>query len=128
MIVMRSSFSGTEHARRSSVTMQFLKEVIDDVQFAGADHLVVDVLADREVEHSEAEGREHHRPVRRYRHPPGHHIVQRAVQEVPVACELLGQVRRGVGLGDSCTCLPLTETSAKNSGVKNEGTSEAVCL
>ena len=63
-----------------------------------ARHLVVDVLADREVEHSEAEGREHHRSVGRHCHPPGHDVVQRAEQEVPVAGQLLGEVRRGVGL------------------------------
>jgi hypothetical protein len=33
-----------------------VEEVVDDVQLAGADHLVVDVLAHREVEHPETEG------------------------------------------------------------------------
>ena len=40
----------------SSVPAQLVEEVVDDVQFAGAGHLVVDVFADREVEHAEAEG------------------------------------------------------------------------
>src|SRR2546428_6734647 len=87
--------SATERypCRRSS-----WKKPVDDVQLAGADDLVVDVLARREVEHSEAEGREHHRPVRQYRHPPDHHVTQRAIQEIPVARKLFGQMRRGVGL------------------------------
>ncbi len=38
-----------------SVPAQLVEEVVDDVQLAGAGHLVVDVLADREVEHAEAE-------------------------------------------------------------------------
>jgi hypothetical protein len=32
-----------------------MEEVVDDVQLAGAEYLVIDVLADREVEHPEAE-------------------------------------------------------------------------
>ena len=55
--------------------------------------LVVDVLADREVEDAEAERREHHRPVGGQRDPAGHHVGEGAVDEVPVADPLLGQVR-----------------------------------
>src|SRR5208282_4310376 len=82
----------------SSVPAQFVEKVVDNRQLPGADDLVVDVLADRQVEDAEAEGRENHRLVRRYRHPPGHHIVERAGQEIPVAGELFGQMRRGAGL------------------------------
>jgi hypothetical protein len=31
----------------SAVPAQFMEELVDDVQFAGADHLVIDVLAHR---------------------------------------------------------------------------------
>src|SRR6266700_786673 len=68
------------------------------MQLARADYLVVDVLADCEIKHAEAKRREHYRSLRRYRHPPGHHVIQRATQKVPVARELFGQMRRGVGL------------------------------
>ena len=40
----------------SSVPAQFVEEVVDVVQLAGAGDLVVDVFADREVQHAEAEG------------------------------------------------------------------------
>lgn len=43
-------------AERSAVATQLVEEVVDDVQLAGAGHLVIDVLAHREVEHPEAEG------------------------------------------------------------------------
>ena len=45
-----------QRSRTLSIPSQVVEEVVDDVQLAGADHLVVDELADREVEHSEAEG------------------------------------------------------------------------
>lgn len=39
-----------------SVSAQFVEEAVDDVQLPGADGLVVDVLADGEVENAQAEG------------------------------------------------------------------------
>src|SRR5690348_4497510 len=78
--------------------MQFVEEVVDDMQLTRTNYLVVDILANRQVEHAEAKRREYYWSVRRYRHPPGHHIVQRAAQKVPVARELLGQMWRGIGL------------------------------
>jgi hypothetical protein len=65
----------------------------DDVQVPEAVHLVIDVLAHGQVEHAEAERGEHHRPIGRHRHPPGHYVVQGAGQELPSAGELLGQMR-----------------------------------
>src|SRR5580692_13019007 len=82
----------------SAVAPQLVEEAVNDAQLAGTGKLVVDVLADRKVEHPQAERREHHWPACRHRYPPGHHVVQRAVQEVPAAGELLGQVRGGVRL------------------------------
>ena len=83
----------------SAVAAEVVEEVVDDVQLAGARHLVVDVLADGEVEHAEAERREHHRPVGRQRRParPSRRRGCRATKSrLPAA--LLGQVRRRVGL------------------------------
>src|SRR5215211_2173772 len=52
-------------APRSSVPLQLVEEAVDDTELVSAGNLVVDVLAYREVEHSEAERREHQGPVRR---------------------------------------------------------------
>src|SRR5918999_3618480 len=82
----------------SPVPAELVEEVVDDVEAAVARHPVVDVLADRQVEHAETERREHRGPVRGDRHAPGDHVVEGAVHEVAVAGELLGEVRRGVGL------------------------------
>ena len=79
--------------------MQVVEEVGHDGQFPGGGHLVVDVPADGEVEHAQPERREHHRPVVvRCRYPAEHQIRQGAVQEVPAAGALLGEVYGGVGL------------------------------
>src|SRR5215475_6294470 len=78
--------------------MQLVEEVLDDSQLTGAGNLVVDELADGEIEDAETERGEHHRPLRGHHHTAGHHVVQRAAQEVTIAGELFGQVRRRVGL------------------------------
>jgi hypothetical protein len=57
--------------RLSAITLQFVEEVVDHVQVAGPGHLVVDVLAHRQVQHPEAERGEHHRPPGRHHHPRG---------------------------------------------------------
>src|SRR5690348_9042901 len=50
---------GPPSARAAEVA----EEPVDHLELPGARHDVVDVLADGEVEHAQAERREHHRPV-----------------------------------------------------------------
>src|SRR5262245_33267252 len=57
----------------SAVPAELVEEVRDDGQPTGVPNLVVDVLAHREIEHAEAEGREHHRPVGRQPQPVAQH-------------------------------------------------------
>src|ERR1700722_12945912 len=80
-------------ADRLPIPAQLVEELVDGVQVAGAGDLVVDVRADGEVEHTQAERREDHRSVRRDGDLAGHHVVECAVQEVAAAGELFGQVR-----------------------------------
>jgi hypothetical protein len=51
-----------------------MKKTIDDMQLARAGYLVVHVLANRKIQHTEAERREHHGPSQRYGYAPGHDI------------------------------------------------------
>jgi IclR family pca regulon transcriptional regulator len=73
------------------VPAEIVEEVLDHVQAALVAHPVVDVLADREVEHPEPERREHHRAVGRDLHPAGHDVVEGAGEEVAVAGALDGK-------------------------------------
>jgi hypothetical protein len=65
------------------VLPQFVEEVLDDLQLAGGEDVVVDVRADREVEHGEAAGREGQRTVARDGYPPG--ITSPSVRQHTVA-------------------------------------------
>src|SRR5689334_20894372 len=60
--------------RHLSIPAQVMEEPIDDMQLTRADYLVVHVLANRKIQHTEAERREHHGLFRRYGYPPGHDI------------------------------------------------------
>src|SRR5215469_2658518 len=60
--------------RHLSVPEQLMEEAVDDMQLARPDYLVVHVLANRKIQHTEAERREHDGPVRGYGYPPGHDI------------------------------------------------------
>src|SRR3954452_7564400 len=82
----------------SSVPAQLGEEVVDDVEVAGAQHLVVDVLADREVQHAKTERGEDDRLSRRDRHPALDNVGEGPEEEVPAAGQLLGEVRRGLRL------------------------------
>src|SRR5215469_4065453 len=68
------SISSIMRCLRLSVPAQVMEEAIDDMQVARADYLVVHVLANRKIQHTEAERREHDGPFRRYGYTPGHDI------------------------------------------------------
>ena len=68
------------------------------LQLSRRGDLLVNVHRDREVEHAEAEGREDDRPAGRDLDSTVEHVVQGSGKEVAVAGELLGQVRRRIGL------------------------------
>ena len=78
--------------------MSLVEEIVNDGQRVGSGNLVVDKLADGQVQHPKPEGREHHGPICWHSYPAVDHIAERAVQEVAIPGELLCQVSRGIGL------------------------------
>lgn len=73
------------------------EEVRDAHQLVRGLGQAVHVVADRDVQHTEAERREHRRTTRIHSHVAADDADQRAIDEVAAAGQLLGQVRRRVG-------------------------------
>ena len=77
--------------------LQFVEEILDDVQIACTSQLVIDIFANSQVEHAQTEWRKHHRAICVRPHPSGHDVTQCAVQKLSASCELFGKMWRSVG-------------------------------
>src|SRR6266446_4558923 len=74
-----------------------VEEVGQTQMLPGRDRLVVDPLADRQIEYAHAERRENDRTVTIHRSPAGHDVGTRARHEASISRLLLGEMRGEIG-------------------------------